>query len=131
MSDRDPQHPRFQDLSREQAFGLAGRVLQRIAPLLIVKDGATGDEVYTYFSDLLEFTYLLCEIGLGNVSVNDARARGKEFHERFEDKSQLFAEKSVVAAEAIMLVTDALGDLGLIHYSFRPGLLERDKKMLM
>lgn len=33
--------PKFQDLSREQAFGVEARVLQRTFPLLIPEQGST------------------------------------------------------------------------------------------
>lgn len=120
------QRPRFQDLSRAQAFGLEARILQRLVPILQLTGGVQTRDVETYFSSLLDLTYLLSEIGLGNESLEGARQKGKSFHAALS-KNRLFSDKSIPAAEAILCVTDALGDLGLIRYIPRPGLSERDQ----
>jgi hypothetical protein len=125
--DISKQKPRFQDLSREQAFGLEARILQRLVPLLQLSEGVKTRDVETYFVNLLDLTYLLSEVGLGNQSLEDVRLKGQSFHTALTPKG-LFSEKSVPAANAIHCVTDALGDLGLVRYFPRPGLSERDQK---
>lgn len=118
---------RFQDLSREQAFGLEARVLQRMVPLLQTSKDALPKDVAAYFSCLFDLTHLLADIGLGNQPLDSARQKGRTFHAALNKYGALIAEKSVSAADAILCVTDALGDLGLIRYFPRPGLSERDQ----
>lgn len=120
------QWPRFQDLSRAQAFGLEARILQRLVPLLQLSEGVRSRDVGTYFVSLLDLTYFLSEVGLGNQSLEDAKQKGQSFHTALS-KNKLFSDKSVPAAEAILCVTNELGDLGLIRYFSRPGLTERDQ----
>jgi hypothetical protein len=45
---------RFQDLSREQAFGLEARVLQRLVPLLQISQDARPEDVEAYFRCLFD-----------------------------------------------------------------------------
>jgi hypothetical protein len=119
--------PRFQDLSRQQAFGVEARVLQRMFPLLTPKEGAKLYEIEEYFVALADFSYILSEVGLGNQLIEDAKPQGKRFHDAL-DRSRLFVDKSIPAAEAVMCVTDALGDLGLIRYFVKPGVSARDQR---
>jgi hypothetical protein len=127
MSASSKRASRFQDLSREQAFGLEARVLQRLVPLLQPSDDARPTDVATYFNKLFELTYLLAEIGLGNLTLDAARQEGKALHSELNKYGTLISQKSIPAADAILCVTDALGDLGLIRYFARPGLSERDQ----
>lgn len=119
--------PRFQDLTREQAFGLEARILQRTFPILQVRDTAKEGEVESYFSDLLELTEYLAEVAIGRVSISDAKARGTELHESL-NRSHLFVDESVPASMAVLSVTDALGSLGRVRYLWEPGLPDRDKR---
>src|SRR2546427_4436438 len=118
--------PRFQHISRQQAFGVETRVLQRTFPLLIPKKGSRRDELESYFTALADFSYALADVGLGNISIEEARPQGEKFHDGL-NKSRLFVDKSVPAAEAVTCVTDALGELGLIRYFMNPGLSARDQ----
>lgn len=118
---------RYQDLSREQAFGLEARVLQRLVPLLEISANARPSDVGRYFTTLFEFTHLLAEIGLGNIPLIAARKEGRPFHTELNKYGSLISERSTPAADAIMCVTDALGNLGLIRYFERPWLSERDR----
>jgi len=106
---------------------MESRVLQRLFPLLILKEDSRPAEISEYFSSLIGFIYLLADVGLGNKSLEEARSQGRAFHTAL-NRSRLFSEKSVPAAEAVMCVTDALGELGLIRYFVRPGLSERDQR---
>ncbi len=118
---------RYQDLSREQAFGVEARVLQRMFPLLIPKEKSHSGEIGNYFSILIDLTHLLIDVSLGNKFLQDVRPQGREFHTAL-NLSRLFLDKSVPAAEAIMCVTDALGDLELIQYLTPPGLSKHDQR---
>jgi hypothetical protein len=118
---------RYQDLSREQAFGMEARVLQRMFPLLMLREHSRAAEIRNYFSSFIDLTYLLIDVGLGNKTIQEVRPQGRAFHTAL-NHSRLFAEKSVPAAEAVMCVTDALGELGLIQYFVNPGLSERDQR---
>jgi hypothetical protein len=119
--------PRYQDLSREQGFALESRVLQRLMPMLVLSENPELYAVQDYFSNFIKLIYLLIDIGLGNKTVEEGRLEGKHLHGYLEPKN-LFIDKSRFAAEAVLCVTDALGDLGLIRYIPRPGLSERDQK---
>jgi hypothetical protein len=127
MSSLSKRPSRFQDLSREQAFGLESRILQRLVPLLQITDDARANDVEPYFASLFDLTYLLAEIGLGNQPLDGAKQKGRAFHAALNNYRTLISEKSVPAADAILCVTDALGDLGLIRYFASPGLIERDQ----
>jgi hypothetical protein len=127
MSARSKRTSRFQDLSREQAFGLEARVLQRLVPLLQISEDAQPKDVQAYFTCLFDLTYLLAEIGLGNQPLDSTRQKGKAFHSALNKYGTLISEKSTPAADAILCVTDALGELGLIRYFPRPELSERDQ----
>ena len=127
MSTSSTRASRYQDLSREQAFGLEARVLQRLVPLLQPSENAVPTDVGSYFMKLFELTHLLAEIGLGNVPLHAARQEGKAFHSELTNYGALMSDESKPAADAILCVTDALGDLGLVRYIESPGLSERDR----
>ncbi len=118
---------RYQDLSRQQAFGLEARVLQRLVPLLQISSDARPSHVGLYFSRLFELTHLLAEIGLGNIPLIAARKEGRSFHDDLCKYASLISDRSAPAADAITCVTDALGNLGLVRYFEAPGLSERDR----
>jgi hypothetical protein len=118
---------RFQDLSREQAFGLEARILLRQARLMVVSDNASNATVETFFTDLLSLIYKLFEVSLGNTSIENTQEFGQDYYNRLNHDS-LFQEKYQPAAGAGGLVTDALGQMDLIRYFFVPGLSEHDRK---
>jgi hypothetical protein len=75
----------------------------------------------------LRLTYLLADIGLGNQLQDSVKQKGRVFNSALGKYGTLISTKSTRAADAILCVTDALGDLGLIEYIPRPGLSERDQ----
>jgi len=123
---RDRKSDRYQDLSREQAFGVEARVLLRLYPLLLLRPESKRSEVEQYFQDLFELTYLLCDVSLGNVTPRQAKSSAEALHTKLA-RNSLFSPKSMQACEAILCVTDALGELGLIRYISKPGMAARDK----
>jgi hypothetical protein len=127
MNARVGQSPRFQDLSRQEAFGVEARLLQRMLPLLIPRKHPRQDKLEFYFKSLTKFIYLLANVGLGNISSGDAKMHGEEFHKALHCE-QLLADPSIPAAMAIMCVTDALGELECIRYIPKPGLATHDEK---
>jgi nucleoside phosphorylase len=118
---------RYQDLSRQQAFGLETRILQRLAPLLVIREGTRRADVDAYFSSLLDLSHTLTAVALGNIPMDDAATVGKKLNAQLRHAT-LFKEESQPAANAVLCVTDALGDLQLIRYNFAPGLPARDRE---
>jgi hypothetical protein len=112
MDDELFQKQRYQDLSREQAFGLEARILLRILPLLVPKQTSNHTDVHNYFINLKELFYLLCDISLGNKSLESSKLKGKAFYEELK-KISLFEENSNFAAKAISHITSMLGQLGI------------------
>jgi hypothetical protein len=116
------------NLTREQAFALEARIVQRLIPLLVPAEGVTRSEAKTYFDCLFEFTHLLGEGGLGNVSLADAKSKGKALHIILSHNRKLFTGKSSPAALAIIPVSDALTESGLINYVPCPGRFDGDPR---
>jgi hypothetical protein len=119
--------PRFQDLSRQQAYAVESRVLQRFVPLLTPRDDAGSAEVHGFFSHLFDFIHILADLGLGNKTPDQMAGPARGYHKHLHP-DELFIEESKPAAYAIGCVTDALGQLDLVRYFFSPGLLERDRQ---
>lgn len=118
--------PRFQDLTREEAFAVEARVLQRMLPLLLLDPNADKQKAFCYFRDYVDLSHLLIEVSIGNIGIPDCKPTASTLHRRL-DESRLFQKPSVPAAEAVLVVTDALADLGTIRY-FTSFITERDTK---
>lgn len=117
--------PRYQDLTREQAFGIEGRMVMRLFPLLVLEPNTKALDVEQYYSNLFELSYLLIDVGVGNKSLEEVKKKAGSLHEYFGSHN-FFDEKSALAVEAIRLVTDALSQLNMTKYFAKPGLSERD-----
>jgi hypothetical protein len=122
-----PKNGRYQDLSREQAFGVEARTLLRAFPLLLHRPHCQSSDIDRYFRDLFKLVYLLCDVSLGNTEIAEARSPAEELHKSL-NRSNLFLPKSIHAAEAILCVTDALAQLNRVSYFPAPGLADRDQR---
>jgi hypothetical protein len=112
--------PRLQDLSREQAYGHEARMILRSAPLLMLRSTCAPASGRGYFEELFDFVHLLCDVALGNVSVGDAKERSCTFNAALY-APDIFEVKSQGLVCAVLLATDALGDLGTVRYHYKPG----------
>lgn len=122
---------RFQDLSREQGCALAARTLQRMMPLLTVRDdGFQSKSIHNlqvYLTSYLEFSFQLAEFALGNVDPERARVSAREYYERLADPD-VFEKKSELALDGPLIVADALGETNLFRFYEQPSLPERDRR---
>ncbi len=112
--------PRLQDLSRQQAFGHEARMILRSAPLLMPRSTSSRTRGIDYFQSLFDLVHLLCDVALGNVTLEDAKGKGRAFDQALHAADQ-FEEKSIRMVYAVLLATDALGDLGSVRYFENPG----------
>jgi hypothetical protein len=78
---------------------------------------AEGNE---YFPNFFNFVHLLCNVALGNASLEDAKEEGR-FFDRALNSSKLFEQKSTPMVYAVLLATDALGALESVRYFGNPG----------
>lgn len=118
---------RLQDLTREQAFGVQGRLILRIFPLFKFKDEIEPNEIGEFYDKLFDFSHLLFDVGLGNTLTKDAINQATKFHTFFSNFSNKIRPKNRTTLEPILLTTDALGQLNLVHFFEKPGLANNDK----
>ncbi|WP_420386598.1 hypothetical protein [Roseivirga sp.] len=118
--------PRYQSLTREQAFGVEARLLQRVFPLFVLKDEVNPADVNEYYLNLFDLTHLLIQVGIGNKSLEEVKERAEELNKYFH-LNKIFADKSYLAVEAIYLITDALSQSNRIRYYPLPGLPVHDQ----
>ena len=118
---------RLQDLTREQAYGVQGRLILRLFPLFKFKDEVTSNEIGEFYNKLFDFSHLLFEVALGNQSTDDVIEQAKEYHYFFSNYSNKIHSKNRPALEPILLSIDALGQLNLVDFFEKPGLADLDK----
>ncbi len=120
---------RLQDLSREQAFGVQGRLILRIFPLFKFKNEIKSNEIGMFYDKLFDFSHLLFDVGLGNISTKNATNQAKEFYTIFSNYSSKIYSKNRAALEPILLTAEALGQLNLVIFYEKPGLASKDKNL--
>jgi|GEM_PF-5485901 len=118
--------PRYQDLSKPQAFGVEARTVLRLFPLLVLKPGASDLDVRQYYSNLFDLCHLLIDVAVGNKTMVDVQSDAQRLHEYLNDV-QLFKGESEIVHQALLLITDALAQLQSVRYIVKPGLDSRDQ----
>jgi hypothetical protein len=117
----------YQELSREQAYGVQGRLLLRIFPLLRFKSDTSSDEIASFFNTLFEFCHALFDVSLGNLPKEDIQEKAKSWETFFHSYSSKFQPKSRVGLEPIMIILDAAKGNSQIIYFEKPGLASIDR----
>ncbi|GGZ72496.1 hypothetical protein [Algibacter mikhailovii] len=118
---------RLQDLTRQQAYGVQGRLILRIFPLYKFKKEVEYNDIELFYDKLFDFTHLLFDVALGNVLIENALEEAKESHEFFMGYSNKIISKNRPTLEPVLLTIDALGQLNLVDFFEKPGLANKDK----